>query len=309
MQAQTRKERKPRLFSRLCDPRQLEKAWLDVLSHYAKDRIPGDLAAFDRNRARELKRIGTALRERTFTPEPASLIFIPKANHPDETRPITLTKPDDRIVLTALNRLIQPLFERLFLPYSYAYRQGRGALAAVTRVAKCVGQGLNRVACGDIDDFFSNIDRGRLLGTVEHTIWERPICELLETYLHMGVSRDFEWVDTGRGIAQGSPISPLLSNIALCEFDRFLSQLTVEWVRYADNFILLGQDAGIVQDSFERAEAFLLERCGLRLNAESRRAVPAACGELVERSRCASIGRANDCDTRGHGPHLSARKK
>ena len=65
-------------------------------------------------------------------------------------------------------------------------------------------------------------------------------------------------------------MSPLLSNLALLEFDRFLDGLASEWVRYADNFLLLGQEAEQVRGDFERAEAFLLERCGLHLNADSR---------------------------------------
>jgi retron-type reverse transcriptase len=88
------------------------------------------------------------LRDRKFIPEPASLIFIAKPNHPEERRPITLIRPDDRIVLTCLNRLLTPLFERQFLPHSYAYRPGRGAWTAIERVTKYLRQGLARTASG-----------------------------------------------------------------------------------------------------------------------------------------------------------------
>src|ERR1039457_170093 len=146
-------QRKPYLFDRLTNAQELERAWLDVLAHYPKDRIPQELRAFDRKRGGELQRLGTALRERSFLPEPASLISIPKVNHPEERRPIALIRPDDRIVLTALNRLLSPLFERQFLANSYAYRPGRGAWDAIERVTKCLRQGLVHTASGDIDDF------------------------------------------------------------------------------------------------------------------------------------------------------------
>ena len=272
------------LFDRLTNPKELDQAFHDVLAHYAKDRIPQELRDYDRKRGGLIQQLATALRTRMFFPEAASLIYIPKPNHPDERRPIALIRPEDRIVLTALNRIIAPLFERQFLSNSYAYRPGRGAWTAIERVTKCLRRGLVHTASGDIDDFFTNINRDQLLRDIKRTIFEPPVIDLIETYLHIGVARDFEWTDTGRGIAQGSPLSPLFSNVALLEFDRFLNQTayakspgggpqapsTIEWVRYADNFIILGTEPGLVRDAFERAEAFLLDSCGLKLNTNSR---------------------------------------
>ena len=263
--------RKPHLFQRLTNPQELEHAWLDVLAHYTKDRVPQELRDFDRKRGAELRRLAAALRERTFLPEPASLIFLPKSGHAGEHRPIALIRPDDRIVLTALNRLLAPLFERQFLPNSFAYRPAKGAWAAIERVTKCLSQGLIHSASGDIDDFFTNIDRSHLFCDIRRTIFEEPILELVETYLHIGATCELDWVDSGRGVAQGSPLSPLLSNLALAGFDRFLDQSAVEWVRYADNFLLLGNDPAEVKGTFERAEAYLSVNCGLALNADSRK--------------------------------------
>ena len=263
-------QRKPHLFERLTNLQELERAWSAVLAHYPKDLVPQELRAFDRKRNGEIQRLAAALRGRVFIPEPASIIFIPKPNHPEERRPITLIRPEDRIVLTALNRFLSPLFERQFMAHSYAYRPGKGAWSAIERVTKCLRQGLVRIASGDIDDFFSNISRDHVLRDVRRAVFETPILDLLETYLHMGAARDFEWVDSGRGLSQGSPLSPLLSNIALTGFDRFLHESGVEWVRYADNFLLLGTDADQVKDIFERAEAFLSASCGLHLNPPSR---------------------------------------
>lgn len=261
---------KPHLFDGLCTQKNLERAWLDVLAHYPRGDLPSELAEYDRHRGRELARLSTELRQRSFIPQPASVILIPKPSHPDERRSISLVRPDDRIVLTSLNRLLNPLFERHFLPHSYAYRPHRSAATAIQRVTVCLGRGLVHSAAGDIDDFFGSVDRARLLGRIRSVVWEVPIIELIETYLHMGATRELQWLDTGRGIAQGSPLSPLLSNVSLSEFDQLLNGLGVEWVRYADNFILLGKDPGAVRDCFDHAEAFLFDQCGFRLNPDSR---------------------------------------
>jgi len=178
-------QRKAHLLDRLTNPGELERAWRDVLAHYAKDRIPQELRAFDRKRDGEIRRLAVTLRERTFIPEPACLIFIPKPNHPEERRPIALVRPEDRVVLTALNRMLSPLFERQFVPSSYAYRPGKGAWAAIERVTACLRQGLVHVASGDIDDFLANIDRDHLMREIRRTTFEQPILDLLETYLHV----------------------------------------------------------------------------------------------------------------------------
>ncbi len=263
-------ERKARLFGRLCDPGELERAWGDVLAHYSRERLPTELREFDRHRGRGVQRIADSLRAGSFVPDAASLIYIPKPGHAGEFRPISLVRPDDRIVLTALNRLLAPLFERHFPAHSYAYRPGLGAWPAVERVSLCLGQGLIHIAAGDIDNFFASLDRSQVLAAVRRIIFEQPVLDLLETYLHIGSTHHLEWEDTGRGIAQGSPLSPVLSNLALLEFDRFLAHCPAEAIRYADNFLLLAQDPASARDSFGRAEAFLLERCGLHLNPESR---------------------------------------
>ena len=271
-QSSQQHEPKPqaRLFQNLCRPDELERALRDVLAHYKADQVPAELREFDKHRGREIERLSHELRERKFLPEPASLIFIPKPNHPGEKRPITLVNPNDRIVLTALNRLLDPLFERQFLPHSYAYRRGRGALQAVERVEQCLQEGLCHSASGDIDNFFASIDRALMLKTIRRTVWEQPVVDLLETYFHMGATQNLQWIDTGRGIAQGSPLSPLLSNVYLMEFDRYLETLGVEWVRFADNFILLGQEPRAISDAFGKAEDFLSRNAGLALNPDSR---------------------------------------
>jgi len=258
------------LFRRLCQPGDLERAWFDVLAHYKKDRVPAELQEFDRLRGRNIERLARELREQTFLPQPGSLIFIPKPNHPDEKRPITLVKPDDRIVLTLLNRILDPLFERQFSGHSYAYRRGRGALQAVNRVESGLRSGLEHTASGDIDNFFATIDRGLLLDKLRKTLWEQPIIDLLETYFHMGATRNLQWVESERGISQGSPLSPLLSNVYLLDFDAHLDSLGIEWIRYADNFILLSQDPAQARDAFQQAESFLSTNARLSLNPESR---------------------------------------
>ena len=261
------------LFNRLCHPDELAKAWADVKRHYRQGREPQPIQDFDRERDARLESLSRELRSKQFIPTPAALVYIPKPGKPHEKREISLTGPEDRIVLTALNRILNPIFERQFSPRSYAYRPGRGAFGAIEHVTRALRDGLQQIAAADIDNFFSNIRRDQLLDAIRKTVWEQNLIDLLETYLHIGSALGtLEWVDSGVGVTQGSPLSPLLSNVYLHPFDEFLAKLpgVPVTIRYADNFILLARDADAAAKGLQCAEAFLADHCGMTVNADSR---------------------------------------
>jgi CRISPR-associated endonuclease Cas1/group II intron reverse transcriptase/maturase len=261
-------KRIPRLFRALSSPATLAQSWREIVGRYERDRLPPELAAFDRGRPASLERLSRALADQSFIPEPAALIYIDKPGHAGEQRRISLIRPEDRVILSALHHLLDPIFDRLFPPHSYAYRKGRSASAAIEKAAELVRQGLVHAATLDIDDFFDSIDRDRLLSAIRLAVWEPEILRLLELYLHIGATRNLDWVDTGRGIAQGSPLSPLLSNVCLLEFDGVLESTGAAWLRYADNILLLAADRASTEAAAATAERFLAESLGLRLNPD-----------------------------------------
>jgi 2-isopropylmalate synthase len=113
-------------------------------------------------------------------------------------------------------------------------------------VEKCLKQGRQFTASADIHDFFGSIDRNRLMTTVSRTIWEQPVLDLLETYLHMGATRHLNWVESDCGIAQGSPLSPLLSNVYLLEFDLLLHSTPDEHAALIGRMVRALGDTAIV---------------------------------------------------------------
>jgi|SRR5579871_1421725 len=257
------------LFPRLTNPGFLAQAWRSVLAHYAAGKVPPALAEFERRRGSRLEILAENLRKETFLPQPASLIYVPKPNQPEEQRPIALLVPEDRIVLTALNTLIGPLLDRQLLPGCFAYRTGLGASAAVEAVHSWIQTGHVHIATGDLDEFFATIDRGRLQQLLRRRIWETPVINLLEAYLHIGVVRDLEWRDDGRGIAQGSPLSPVLANFYLADLDHLLEQKRLPWARYADNILILGKEPTPVLAAWEEGRQYLESVCRLRFNPGS----------------------------------------
>src|SRR5438128_1430221 len=205
------------------------------------------MSMFHDSRAERLAQLLEQLLAGTFQPEPAALITIPKPRKPGETRPISLLRVEDKIVLTALHHVLEPLFERQFPDGSFAYRRQRGVAPCARAVEQHLRAGFRQVGGADIARFFDCISRPRLLAQVREALWERPILQLLERFLTTGAVRRRqglpEWVDDGRGVAQGSPLSPLLANVYLLPLDRFLDSGAgtsgeLRWVRYADNILL-----------------------------------------------------------------------
>ena len=261
--------RPPTLFPRLASPGFLAQAWRDVLAHYPQDRIPAPLADFERRRGARLATLADRLKNQTFLPQPAALIYIPKPNHPGEQRPIAILEPEDRIVLTAIANLLTPILDRMLLPGCFAYRRQRGAAAAIESVHQWILGGFVHIATGDIDNFFSSVSRDRLLRIFRQRVWETPIVNLLEAYLHIGVARNLEWSDSGLGIAQGSPLSPVLSNLYLASADRLLEASKLPWIRYADNILVLAKDPEPLRQTWDLLVRHVAEPCELKFNPES----------------------------------------
>lgn len=258
-----------RIWNALSAHSGLESAWHRLRANYPTRTPPPEIAEFESEAAKRIKRLSGELAASAFVPSPAALIEIPKPDQPGETRPLALPRIEDRIVLARLNALLTPLLDHRFPERSFAYRPQRGPAQAVARVSACLGRGLAFAAAADIDDFFASISRQLLMTQIRRYIWEQPVLDLLETYLHMGSVRAAQWVDPGRGIAQGSALSPLLSNLHLLEFDQHLDQQSVEWVRYADNVIVLTADPDGCRQTIERAGAFLQTKLGLKWNEAS----------------------------------------
>ncbi len=269
-----------RLWEMVLAPGTLENAWGGVLAKYPRMERPADVAEFARDAPKRIASARQQLARGTYAPAPAALVEIPKPNKPGQTRPISVLRAEDRIVLSALHRVLEPVLERQFSEGSHAFRRGRGVGSCARAVELSLRAGFRQVAGADIHRYFENIPRAALLDSVRGVIWEQPVLELLEVYLAMGaVTRRRglpEWVQEDRGIAQGSPLSPLLANVYLIPFDRYLDagaggdSAALRWVRYADNFLLFGREREGARTANENAIVFLRRELELEVNTDSR---------------------------------------
>ncbi|MFT4313615.1 MAG: group II intron reverse transcriptase/maturase [Wolbachia pipientis] len=185
-----------------------------------------------------LQQIRHELITKTYSPNRNRRKEIPKVG--GKLRTLNIPCIRDRIVQTALKLILEPIFESDFQDGSYGYRPRRKAHEAIDKVSKAAIKGNTKVIDIDLKSYFDNVRHHILMEKISKRVNDKEIMHLIKLILKVGGKR---------GIAQGSPLSPLISNIYLNEVDKMLEKAKevtkegkyqhIEYARWADDLVIL----------------------------------------------------------------------
>jgi len=223
---------------------------------------------FEANLVDNLRALCRDLMNGSFEPFPLRRAYVPK--NEKELRPLGIPAVRDRVAQEALRRLLNPIFEPLFHDSSYGFRQGRNCHMAIRHALSLHHHGFRDIFDADIRAFFDNLPHPVIMKAVAAEVADGNILRLVQKFLRSGVMEHGVFKPTNIGTPQGGVISPLLANIVLNQLDWQLHERGYQFVRYADDFVVLCRSRAQAEGARHFVQQ-VLATLGLQLSVEKSR--------------------------------------
>ena len=225
------------MFERIFSGSNLLLAWKRVKANKGAPGVDGiTIEEFPAHIAKHWNKIKQQLFEETYQPSPAKRQEIPKRT--GGKRKLGIPIVTDRLICQSILQVLQPIFDPGFSESSYGFRPNRSAHDAVKRVRALFDAGYKFAVDIDLSKFFDRVNHDVLMARVARKVKDKRVLRLIGRYLRSGVEVDGKILPTYKGVPQGGPLSPLLANIVLDDFDKELERRGHKFVRYADDFII-----------------------------------------------------------------------
>jgi RNA-directed DNA polymerase len=210
--------------------------------------------------------IVTSVCNGSYKPSPILGVEIPKDK--GKTRLLGIPTVVDRLLQQAVHQQISLKFEPEFKEHSYGFRPGRNAHQAVHQALKNIHDGYDHIIDIDLKSFFDEVDHGILLQLLYSKVKCPVTLCLIRKWLTVPVQINGKLIKRTKGVPQGSPLSPLLSNIMLQELDKELEKRGHRYVRYADDFSIYTKSKKAARRVGNSIFLFLKNKLKLAINRE-----------------------------------------
>lgn len=252
------------VYGQILNRKTLLEAWKHVkINNGAGGVDKVSIQDFEKNLDENIDALLVSLREKTYKPSPVRRVYIPKKN--GKLRPLGIPTIRDRIVQQALTDRLSPFFEEnVFHDNSCGFRPGRDAELAVKKILCRLEYGYLYIYDFDIKGYFDNIPHKKLMKVLNKYISDGTVLDIIWRSLKAGYMKDSILYETPAGTMQGGVISPLIANIYLNELDWELDKAGLQFVRYADDSIVMCRTPNELEKAKEVVHRVLAE-LGLEL--------------------------------------------
>ncbi len=245
----------------------LERAWKAVRKNRGGPGVDGmTVASFECWWRQNRQRIVDELRSGTYQPQPVKRCEIPKPK--GGVRILGVPSVLDRVVQHAIVQVLTPILDPGFSEHSYGFRPGRSAHGAVLAVREFAAEGFRWVVDVDLKSFFDHVNHDILMGRLAKRIEDRDLLRLIRRFLQAGMLSGGVVSPRTAGTPQGGPLSPLLSNVLLDEWDKELERRGHRFVRYADDCNIYVRSKRAGERVLASCRRFLENRLRLIVNEE-----------------------------------------
>jgi RNA-directed DNA polymerase len=222
------------MLEQILDRRNIERALEQVMRNKGAAGVDGmqtgELRTYVNDNWQSLR---SGILEGNYKPSPVRKVEIPKPNGGKRTLGIPTVV--DRLIQQAISQWLTPKYEEQFSSNSYGFRPNKNAHQAVMQAQEYVKGGKEWIVELDLEKFFDKVNHDRLMSVLSKTVRDKPTLKLIRSYLTSGILEEGVISPRSEGTPQGSPLSPLLSNVILDELDKELEKRGHAYVRYADD--------------------------------------------------------------------------
>lgn len=257
-----------RILEKVCELSNLYEAFKCVKRNKGAEGIDGmSIQKYEENLNENLIQLRQEVLNWKYKPTPVKRVEIPKPNGKG-VRMLGIPIIKDRVLHMAIKRVLEPILDPSFSNNSYGFRPNRNQQQAVEAAREIVLSGKEYIVDIDLSKFFDRINHDRLIQRLSTRIEDKRLLRIIGMILRSGIMAGNILIRPSEGSVQGSPLSPLLSNLVLDELDKELESRGLEFCRFADDCNIFVKTERAGKRVMESIKKFIEKKLKLKINEE-----------------------------------------